>query len=505
MKKYILYSILFTCSIVSLWSCKKSFFDAVTQDGSINESAAFKTKNDFDAAVIGIYTSLQGGNAAGERWITVPGNVSQDMTDVTTETKPIATYLSTNNGDFLNYWTELYKIVASANLVLDKIQVVPDGILTADEKKSYSAQAKFLRGFAYFNIARAFGDVPMPLKNYSPDLNSITCTPEAEVWKQVVKDLAESAADLPEAGDYSTADKGRVTKGAAFAYLANAYMYLADWAKASDASNSLFGLNKPKYKMAVGVHTAFSILKKATPDYVAENIFEVQYRKEGKDNFQWGSTPNTAHLLAGLQGPRNIGNKWASWGGWGENLMNMKAINSFESGDKRRQELNLKYGDKYKGELMADTLFAADWAACKQLTGGFSTKYWLGNDGGILSPQNLPQMRFAEVLLNFAEIQFNNGNNSAGAYISLNLVRQRAGLAPKPASSNATVFMTDLMNERRHELLNEPNLWFHYTRTKTAAKFLLDNYNITMLNQWSHFPIPQRDRDINPNLCSNGY
>ncbi len=505
MKKNSLSLILFTCSIVFLWSCKKSFFDVKTEDGSINESAAFKTKSDFDQAVIGIYASLQGGNAAGDAWIKVPGFISQEMVDVTTNPKPIAAYMSTGNGDFNNYWTELYKIVASANLVLDKIQFVPAGILTANEQKSYIAQSKFLRGFAYFNIARAFGDVPMPLKNYDLDLNSIACTPEAEVWAQVVKDLSESATDLPEAGDYSAADKGRVSKGAALAYLANAYMYVADWAKAADASNGLFALSKPKYQMAPSVRTAFSTKNKATPAYDAENIFEVQYREKAGDNFQWGSTPNTGHLLAGNQSPRNIGDKWASWGGWGEELLNIKAVNSFESGDLRRKLLSIGYGEKYKGELMADTLFAADWVKCEQKNAGFSTKFWLGNDGGNLSPQNVPQMRFSEVLLNFAEIQFNNGANATGAYASLNMVRQRAGLAAKAVSTDATVFMTDLMNERRHELMNESNLWFHYTRTKTAAKFLLDNYAITMLPKWYHFPIPQRDRDINPNLCANGY
>lgn len=505
MKKNILFLILFTASILFLWSCKKSFFDAKSEDGSINESSAFQTKKDFDAAVIGIYTSLQGGNAGGEAWVKVPGWVSQEMVDVTTNPKPIDTYMSTGNGDFLGYWTELYKIVGSANLVLDKIQVVPAGVLTAAEQKSYIAEAKFLRGFAYFFLARAFGDIPMPLINYAPELNSLSCTPEAEIWAQVVKDLSESAADLPEAGDYAAADKGRVSKGAALAYLANAYMYLTDWAKAADASNSLFALTNPKYKMATKVHTAFSIINKAIPDYNAENIFEVQYREKAGDNFQWGSTPNTGHLMAAAHSPRNIGDKWASWGGWGEQLLNIKAVNSFEPGDSRRRELSIAYGDTYKGELMTDTLFAPDWVKCTQTNAGFSTKFWLGNDGGNLSPQNVPQMRFSEVLLNFAEIQFNNGANSAGAYGSLNLVRQRAGLAPKTATSDPIVFMTDLMNERRHELLNESNLWFHYTRTKTAAKFLMDNYGITMIDKWYHFPVPQRERDVNPNLCANGY
>ena len=99
-----------------------------------------------------------------------------------------------------------------------------------------SAQAKFLRGFAYFMLARAYGDLPMPLKAYNPEQNSLSCTPNADVFKQVVKDLSEAAAGLPELNDWSGSNRGRATKGAALAYLANARMYLKDWANAAKAS-----------------------------------------------------------------------------------------------------------------------------------------------------------------------------------------------------------------------------------------------------------------------------
>ena len=491
-------------TMLILWSCKKSFLDATSQDGSINDASAFKSKTDFDAAVIGIYASLQGGNAAGEHWLKVPGFISQDVVDVSQGPKPIASYITPGNGDFQNFWNELFKIVASANLVLDKLANAPAGILTTAEKNSFTAQAKFLRGFAYFSIARAFGDVPMPLSYYNVAQNSIACTPEAQVWDQVIKDLSEAAAGLPEAGDWAVADVGRATRGGALAYLANAHMYKKDWSNAAKATTDLLALTKPQYTLAPSVRTAFSIRNKNTTEYNKENIFEVQYREKAGDNFQWGSTPNTGHLLAGLVGPRNIGDKWSSWGGWGEMLVNIKAVNAFETGDDRRKQLIIKYGEKYKGELMTDTLYAADWAGCNQTNAGFCGKYWMGNDGGSLSPQNLPQMRFSEVLLNYAEILFNQ-NNSAAAYDNLNAVRVRAMLSPKVVSADPAVFMSDLMKERRSELLFEPNLWFHYTRTGTAAKFLLDNYSITMQPKWNHFPIPQRERDLNPNLCSNGY
>jgi hypothetical protein len=95
--------------------------------------------------------------------------------------------------------------------------------------------------------------------------------------------------------------------------------------------------------------------------------------------------------------------------------------------------------------------------------------------------------------------------NVPEAYNALNQVRARAKLPALPVQTNETAFLSDLMKERRLELLFEPNLWFHYTRTGTAATFLQSEYGITWQDKWAHFPIPERERSINPNLCTNGY
>ncbi len=118
---------------------------------------------------------------------------------------------------------------------------------------------------------------------------------------------------------------------------------------------------------------------------------------------------------------------------------------------------------------------------------------------------NLPQFRYAEFLLNYAEALFKCGKQ-AEEYDQLNLVRSRAKLTPKLISMDEKSFMTDLMQERRWELNFEPNLWFHYTRTGLAAKFLMDEYGISFNTSWNKLPIPQSERDLNPQLCQNdGY
>ncbi|MEO8416930.1 MAG: RagB/SusD family nutrient uptake outer membrane protein, partial [Ginsengibacter sp.] len=384
MKKLSIVLLYTTITLLGLWSCKKNFFDASSVDGSITDASAFKTKPDYEKALIGAYASLVGNNVSGELWVAVPGWISQDWVDNTLIPKPIENYMAPGAGQFLDYWTNLYKIVGSANLVLDKIGTAPEGVLTDEEKSSMSAQAKFLRGWAYFMLARAYGDLPMPLTAYTAEQNALSCTPNADVFKQVVSDLTEAAAILPELNDWSAADRGRATKGAALAYLANAQMYLEDWANADKASTDLFALNKPKYALAANIHAPFSILKKNDDDYKKENIFEVQYREKAGDNFHWGDVPNGGQLLAGLTSPRDVGKPWASWGGWGEMMINKKLVDAYDPMDERRKQLVKLRGESYNGELMPTIMGSNDWGtnAAAQKDVGYSTKYWLGDDGG---------------------------------------------------------------------------------------------------------------------------
>ena len=144
-------------------------------------------------------------------------------------------------------------------------------------------------------------------------------------------------------------------------------------------------------------------------------------------------------------------------------------------------------------------------ASIAQNKSAFTTKYWLGPSGIYLNGQNLQQMRYAEFLLNLSEIEFELGNASA-AYAALNKVRARVSLPARPVQADKEIFMTALMDERRWELNFEPNLWFHYTRTDRAVKFLKEKHGQTVSNSVNKFPIPQADRDQNPKLCQNpGY
>ena len=439
---------------------------------------------------------MQYDNASSNAWITLPGYISQDLVGVDELPKVLGSLLTPGEGSIANYWINLYKVVGRVNTVLDELAEDATDI-SEEDKILLEAEAKFLRGFAYFMIARAWGSVPMPLTSYSTEQNSIECTPEAQVWDQVVLDLKYAAENLPTRAGWGEENLGRATKGAALAYLANAYMYKKSWAEAEGASQELINLNT--YTLLPDVRDVFSQENENTE----ESIFEIQYRDVDDGAFDWSGQPNNGHTLNEWTSPRNIGLPYAPFGGWGETIMNMKLADSFEPGDERRTKLVKTVGETYQGEKMAEPVTIPE--SIIQANSAFSTKYWLGPAAIYLGGQNLSQMRYAEFLLNYAEILYELGKTGEG-YEQLNKVRNRAGLPDKEASANKETFMTDLMNERRWELNFEPNLWFHYTRTGRAASFLTEEHGIPFNNAWNYLPIPQGERDQNPNLCQNsGY
>lgn len=487
-------------TLITGWSCKDKFLDFDPPANQQTDAVMFKTTAQFDSFIIGAYAEM----LSIADWIQTAGFVSQDIMDVGGNPKVLSAYMVPTEGAFRGYWTTMYVINNRANILLEKIKVAPPEVTAADRIR-IEGEAKFLRGFANFHIARAYGNAPLLLETYATSQTVVACTPEDKIWDQVILDLKEASEKMPKRADWGNANLGRATKGSALAFLANAYMYKKDWANAAKASQDLDAMGD--YNLLDNVRKVFMISQENT----RESIFEVQFR-EG--NFEWSNNKQTGSLIGALTAPRNIGGDYAAFGAWGEMVLDKAVRSSMEPGDDRKNELIKTKGDTYKGELMPEPIVIGDTAKrpngnkqglipSTQSNVDWSTKYWLGKSQDVTG-SNIPVMRYAEFLLNYAEILFEQGKTSE-AYAELNKVRTRAKLTDKPVSADKEVFMTDLMNERRWELNMEPNLWFHYTRTGRAAAFITAK-GTTFNPKWNKFPIPQTERDQNPNICQNpGY
>jgi len=480
-------------------SCKESFLDVTPKDGSITDLSFWKTADDFIGVINSAYHDMEYNEASGEQWLAIPNLILQEVEQSGGPAELPAFFQPNRHGQ---WWATFYGMVHKTNLVLAN---AGNGKLKEDERARVEAEAKFLRGFAYFNLTRAFGGVPLVLRpKTATDAKEDARATEAQSWDQVIEDLT-AAEGLPVQWDAD--NTGRATRGAALAYLANAYMYKKDWPRALLAAEALEAVaNGGRYRLLDNYRDAFSEKKENGP----ESLFEVQYRP-GYDN-GWGK-PSNIHYLGAYTSPGGAGDEFAVGGGWGTYVLSKSLGNSFEPGDRRRFAYQnpagetvypavLGPGESYRGEAfptgMAYTLQPGTGS-----TGFYATKYWLGRvndaDGGNYGGgQNLPQMRYAEAVLNYAEILSALGRTPE-AYAQLNRVRRRAGLADQPLADPAQC-LRDINTERRHELFFEPNLYFHFVRTGYITAFLRDTYGKTFQEAWYRWPLPQSEIDNNPAL-----
>ncbi len=506
MKKIIIQALAMV-TIFAVSNCSESFLDSKPNDGTVSDAFAFQDKESFDSFTFGAYAEFMGTNdgSGAMNWVIIPNEILQDVVLVDEKPLDLASKFNASNGYIVDQWKTFYKVISKTNLLLEKAKGA-EAFLTGEELVKIEAEAKFLRGFCYFMLARAYGNVPINLANYDPtkpvDQIDGSCVAEQQVWDQVISDLTDASLSLNTRTEWGAENLGRATKGAALAYLANAYMYQKNWEQAEKACQDLIAIGE--YRLLENVREIFSEENENTD----ESIFEVQYRTQ-ETNIQWGGQPNYGNELSVWTAPRQIGDKWAINGGWGEAVLTRKMADSFDPADERRKELVKAPGETYQGEGMSEALTIP--LTISQKNSAFSTKYWYGPWPG--TPEgdnyyggvNVIMMRYAEFKLNYAEILFELGNTDL-AYEQLNDVRVRAKLAGRPTSADRETFFIDLMNERRWELNFEPNLWFHYTRTGRASKFFLDEYSLTFDPKWNKYPVPQSERDQNPDLCQNeGY
>jgi tetratricopeptide (TPR) repeat protein len=471
----------FMLSLFAYHGCSEKFLDVKPQN-DITDVSFWKTAQDFEAGVNAAYFALQW-DGASFPWYALANMPTGDLKPNENDNHfnlESLNFLAVN-GEFTSAWRACYTVINRANLVLKQIE---NATIDQDMKNRLTGEAKFLRGFAYFMLARGWGDVPLILDvQTAASPKDVAKTPVAEVWAQVIKDLTDASNLLPEV--YDTKNVGRATKGAALGYLAFTYMYTKEWQKAAQATEALLALNRydlePEYKDLFALNNENN----------EESVFEVQYRDS---QLGWGASRN-GHYLSQHLAPRGIGDQYAPYGGWGNQLPTQQVVNAFEPGDKRRPAQILLPGESHYGFTME-----SKWTT----TGLAYTKWWVGPSKNDHSAQNLPQLRFAEVLLNYAEILTELGRINE-AYTHLNRVRARAGLPPKEPGGKEKA-MDDIFQERRVETLIEYNMWYHLTRTGRADEFVQKEYGRTLAPHMFLFPIPQAELDANKSLVQNpGY
>ena len=326
-------------------------------------------------------------------------------------------------GDFFRpFYSSLYKSILSANSVIDN-----------SDDATQVAEAKFLRALSYSKLVKVFGGVTL---NLSPspsttDQSILARSSAADVYLQIETDLADAISVLDNTG-LST---GRATRIAAQALLGKVHLAQGD---ASSAESVLASVVNGASAAGISLLDNFSAV--FASDLNAEIIFATQLTSSIGISDYSGDTFNVWY--AG-------GNTKAD-----EIPVSMELINAYTDGDTRKSvtvDAAIQVSNKYQ-TLGADQ----DWI----------------------------EIRFADVLLMYAEA-LNEGGNTAGAATQLNKVRNRAGLSNTTASSQAAL-REAIQHERRLELAFEGHHWFDLVRTGTVDAEMGQSIN----SNYYIFPIP---------------
>jgi starch-binding outer membrane protein, SusD/RagB family len=408
--------------------------------------------------------------------------------------------MTSQNPVVLIAWASSYRGIQRANLVIEKVPNVAASEIDEIIKNRCIGEAHFLRALYYFNLVRLYGDVPLYTKPIVLDeAKSIKRSPAANVYAQIIADLIQAETLLP--NKYSGDDLGRASAGAAKGLLAKVYLTIGQKTEAAAKAKEVID-NKILYGYDLNVNYGDNY--SLSTENSKESVFAVQYRGGGA---QWGNPVSQGNRMNTFFAPRlkNI----VATAGYGFNIPTLDMFNQFEAGDKRRGPSMWIPGDTL--EINIGTLNYTQEASLTGSPNGFNVRKMFvpvtnltGDSDGWRSALNYNLMRYSEILLIYAEAA-----GAAAGLSSLNLVRQRAGVADIASGLSDQQYLDAVYKERRVELAFEAQRWFDLLRYPGNANYFVDvmqaaGKNASAFNRF--MPIPQSEIDANPSLTQNdGY
>lgn len=490
--------ILVACSTFMALGC--SDFLEETDPSNITADSYFKTAEHAESAVYSIYSdlrSVRGGSYGGSPWLMLEFATGLAESDLGQADNSNIIRNLTNTSDNAygkTYWDSSYQGIANANLAIANI---PGIDMDEDEKKRYLGEARFLRAYYYFTLVRIFGSVPLltePIDLSSEDLYAPQATVES-IYSQIVEDLLEAEASGLPFNDTT----GKVTLGAVKSLLSNVYLTMAGYPLQKGAEYYQKAADKAKEVIDSGEYSLFpSYLDLHDPakNNIGENIFMVQYEAYvDPSNWQPLIIPYNMNISAYSEQTGAI-------------YANQEFVNSYEDGDKRAAEKEFYYTTYTSKFDRTDTIV---------LGGHFLYKHFdiVANLETASSDLNWDLIRYAEVLLIYAEASNEVSGPTAEAYDAINSIRSRAEL-PELSGLTQDQFREAVWKEKWHELSYENVTWFDMVRLRKAFNVTTGSfedfvghqfvYGPTLTERELLFPIPTDELRNNVNLVQNpGY
>ena len=436
-------------------ACKKSFLERPSTS-QISATSYYKTTSDLRLATASLYGGspwwawhngalLQLGDVlSGNAYYAYNGDLVQLFTRT----------ITAQNGVISSGWTGLYNVIAQCNTVINAIQQLASPSISAADRNAALAEARFIRGVAYYQLAVYWGAVPIIEDNTKliahPLLNRNIVS---DVYKFVINDLTFAVQNLP-ASDQT----GRVTTWSAQGMLAKVYLTAAGLGQSGGTRNQALLDSAQKYAGNVCKNSGLNLF----PSYY--NLFRAQYNDNPESLFalQWAAGVGYGNGNAWLTFAPSSSINPQNTGAWTALKPTWDFYQNYTWKDTVRRLATVFRNGDYYPELNAA---AGGYTA----TGVSMKKHIIGNEKDNSSPTmdiwSSPEhnaiLRLADVYLVYAEaILGNNASTTdANALLYFNKVRARAGVDPAPMLDADTI-----MRERRIELGFEGQYWLDLVR-----------------------------------------
>lgn len=384
-----------------------------------------------------------------------------------------------SNVSLQEFWASCYKGIGNCNLALENLP--KNELLDAQgyklkeiTKNRYLAEIKFLRAFLYFELVKVYGGVPLVNATLTVDnSNNLKRATALEIFNFIIQDLdaAEAETSLPSKNQMPASEIGRVTKEAVQAMQARVYLFFAKdnnalFAKAGDAAKKVIASN------AFSLNAEFQDLYLPNSQNTSEPIFSIMRG----DNVALSIYGSFIPLYTSPRGPT---------GAWGFDTPTQDLVNEFEPGDPRLLFTILEPNDVFAKTAGQEVLNFSSYPN----TGYHNRKSYLppsrrgagwGDDAWTFHP-----IRYADVLLMYAEALLESGGNKQEVAQYINMVRLRASNS-RHTDSEAVSRVSTIPNTPLRMVLASDDLQ-KAVRHERRVEFAMEYQRLYDLIRWNSY------------------
>ena len=409
-------------------------------------------------------------------------------------------------GAIVSRWNRGYAGMARINNMLEVLPTI-EGV-SASSAAAIEGELRFLRAWLYFEMTKAYGDLPLLTSVLSPsEIQEVSRSSVSDVYKQIETDLLWVIANGPD--DPLNGDFGRPTKTTARSLLGKAYLQNGQNSDAADMLSTVIALEGDK----VGLHPSFHEVKNGLAEQSPEVIFSFQATNdlEGHTEFY------TAGIGGAIPGAY-------SHHGWHDPRIAQDFIDEFPmlegfvydpSNPTANRDHRLRGSFRFEGDVIAghtlrkeDMVFGGTKISDMPGVAEAFTRMFVpdqGIDQGTwVSPIDINLIRYADVLLSYAEAKNESLGPDATVYSAVNKIRQRAGIGDATPGMSQAQMREEIRLQRKFEFAFEGMRYWDLKRYGNDVEVINSNtvqtYSGGLNYKGGYWPIPQSAVDSSPNI-----